>query len=295
MDMQAYPQFRALQLADAGIFDRAFARRAPEISEFTFTNLYAWRGAYKLQAAVFEQLLIVRSDAEKQKRFFEPIGVGDIRGAVEYILKDTGAVFIRIPETTKALFDGDSRYRVEPDPDNSDYVFRMQDLVNLAGRKYDGKRNLIKKFKSAYSYEYIRLDSSSVSRALEFEEAWCSIKDCDSVTGLNNERQAIREMVNNFSAFNLRAGAVQTGGVIRALAIGQKLKPDTLVMHVLKADPAAVGLYQTMCNEFLAREGSDCDYVNLEQDLGVEGLRKAKLSYHPAAMIRKYTLKKSDG
>ncbi len=76
-----------------------------------------------------------------------------------------------------------------------------------------------------------------------------------------------------------------------ALAIAEQLNLQTLVLHVLKADPNMPGLYQVMLNEFLARKGRPFTYVNMEQDLGVEGLRKAKLSYYPAFMVKKFTIK----
>ena len=82
-------------------------------------------------------------------------------------------------------------------------------------------------------------------------------------------------------------------GNICAVALAQRLNPDTLVMHVLKADPNIDGLYQVMLQEFLAHEGADFNYVNLEQDLGIEGLRKSKQSYHPVEMVKKYILSAS--
>ena len=160
----------------------------------------------------------------------------------------------------------------------------------MPGKKYDGKRNLIKKFKSTYDHEYIALNASNAESVLDFEDAWCSIKDCDNVTGLYNERDALREIVANFANFKLIGGAIKTEGMIRAVAIGERLNKDTLVMHILKADPNIAGLYQAIMNEFLSREGSAFKFVNLEQDLGVEGLRKSKLSYHPVEMINKYTI-----
>jgi hypothetical protein len=166
------------------------------------------------------------------------------------------------------------------------------DLVSLKGSKYDGKRNLIKKFKSGHQYEYGRLSAANVPECLEFEQTWCTIKNCDSVQGLSNERKALKEMAYNFSAFGLIGGAIRIAGKICAVAIAQRLNSDTLVMHILKADPNLAGLYQLINNEFLAREAGDFRFVNLEEDLGLEGLRKSKLSYHPLEMVKKYIIKK---
>lgn len=294
MYIDKYPKFRQIDISDAEMFKKAFEDNPPAISEFTFTNLYAWRSSYKLTISLMDNLLILCSESLAQKRFFNPIGKGDIKTVIEKIINDVQGVFIRIPEKTKILFDDEGRLSAELDADNSDYLYNTSDLVNLRGRRYDGKRNLIKKFKSAYSYEYMRLDQLHAKECLSFEDAWCAVKECDNIEGLNNERSAIREMINNFSLLGIIGGAIKINNRVYAIAIGEKLNPETLVMHIMKADSNVPGLYQTMMNEFLQREGAVFKYVNLEQDLGIQGLRKTKLSYHPAGMVKKYTVKKID-
>ncbi len=290
MNLIPYPEFRPIGISDKPMFDEALRNFPPRISEFTFTNLYAWRQIYKFGFSVLGGLIVLRSDATDSPRFFNPIGGGDIRSAISKILNDIGGSFIRLPDQTKALFDGDKSFSIAPDPDNADYLFKTADLVKLAGKKYDGKRNLIKKFRSEHNYEYITLNASNAEETFDFEDAWCSIKDCDSVEGLYNEREALREIIANFSNFKLMGGAIKFEGMIRAVAIGERLNSNTMVMHILKADPNITGLYQISMNEFLSAAASGFEFVNLEQDLGVEGLRKSKFSYHPAEMVKKYTL-----
>jgi hypothetical protein len=285
-----YRDFRPLEIEDIGLFNQAFKNKPVLISEFTFANLYAWREIYRFEVAFIDSMIILRSRPGGQTRFFEPIGKGDTRAVIENILKDSGGVFIRIPEATKAMFENEPRYKIAADIDNYDYLYKTDDLIALKGKKYDGKRNLIKKFRSMHEYEYMKLDHSHVDECFEFEELWCTIKDCDSVEGLNNERKAIREMIKNCELFGLIAGAIKLKGKIRAVAIGQRLNYNTLVMHVLKADPNLAGLYQLIFNEFLSREAKGFELVNLEQDLGIKGLRKSKLSYHPVGMIKKFSL-----
>lgn len=285
-----YPLFRPLEREDKPVFDEAFGKDPPEISEFTFTNLYVWREIYNLKVSVLEGALVLRSDADNASRFFPPIGSADTKYVIEKVLETSAGIFMRIPEETKTLFDRDERFNIKLESDNSDYLFKVSDLVSLKGRKYDGKRNLIKKFKSVYGYRYVKLNGSNIKRCLEFQERWCSIKDCDNVKGLDDEKRAISEIVENFSAFELIGAAIEVNDNIYAVAIGERLNPNTLVMHVLKADPGMVGLYQTINNEFLSLEARDFEFVNLEQDLGSEGIRKAKFSYHPIGMVKKYTL-----
>jgi len=289
--IKAYPETSPIEFADLADFVKAFKQAPPVISEFTFTNLYAWRNVYKFSVSSLDGMLLVCSNKDDVKRFFSPIGKGDVRAAIEKVINDTGGTFIRLPEQHKRLFDGDSRFIIEPDRDNADYLYNSSDLTGLAGKKYDGKRNLIKKFKSENAYEYMRLDADCARLCLDFEKLWCSIRNCERVEGLSNERLAIREMIDNFSAFSLVGGAIKVKSAVCAIAIAERLNPDTLVVHVLKAVPGMPGLYQSIMQEFLSSEAVGLRYVNLEQDLGIGGLRKAKLSYHPCAMIDKYTLK----
>lgn len=286
-----YPLFRVLKKEDKPLFDEAFSRNPPEISEFTFTNLYTWREIYDIRVCALDGMLILRSDGKGAGRFFPPVGASDPKPVIEKVLEDSGGLFMRVPEDIKSLFDNDKRFSIEPDTDNSDYLFKTQDLILLKGRKYDGKRNFIKKFKSAHKYEYIKLGESNVKECLEFEDRWCSIKDCVGSKGLNDERRAVEKIIENFSSFKLTGGAIRIEKSICAVAVGEKLNAGTFVMHILKADPNITGLYQTIFNEFLSYEARGFKYINLEQDLGLEGLRKFKLSYQPSGMIKKYNLR----
>ena len=290
MGIPEYPAFRPLALEDKPVFDEALRNAPPEISELTFTNLFAWRTAYAFEVSRLGQWIIVRAHAPSGVYFLDPIGSGDKREAIARVLDETKAMFRRVPESTKARCGTDPRIAVSPDRNNADYLYLTADLISLRGKKYDGKRNLIKRFKSSYPFEYVRLTHRDIKECLDFQEQWCVMKDCDSVEGLRNERAAVHEMVHHCELFRLIAGAVKVEGTMRAVAIAEPLNPSTMVMHILKADPNIPGLYQTVMNEFLSREAAAFTYVNLEQDLGVEGLRKAKESYQPHAMVNKYTL-----
>jgi len=290
VNIPLFPESRPILKDDLPFFRQAFLENPPAISEFTFTNLYAWRKVYDFKVSLLDSLLVLSCRLQGRQAFFVPIGKGDTKEAMERMAANGPVTFIRVPQPIKDLFAGEARFLATEDRNNADYLYLTEDLVGLAGKRYDGKRNLIKKFKAAYSYEYLTLDAERASLCLEFQERWCTIKDCDSQEGLRNERLAIREMIENFADFELIAGAIRIEQEIFAVAIVQELNPRTLVMHVLKADPNIPGLYQTITNEFLSRQAQRFQYVNLEQDLGLEGLRKAKLSYHPAELVMKYTL-----
>ncbi|MDD5409189.1 MAG: phosphatidylglycerol lysyltransferase domain-containing protein [Candidatus Omnitrophica bacterium] len=285
-----YPQFTALGFEHKAFFDQAFRKFPPRISEFTFTNLFSWREAFNYEVSILEEAVILRSGVGQPARFLQPIGAAESAKIIGRVLGDTKGFFMRIPEETVGFLKKDSRFKVEEDRNNWDYLYLFSDLLNLSGRKYDGKRNQIKKFKSEHDYAYVDINVSEAALILEFEEAWCAVKDCQHVEGLDNERRTLHQIIAHFTDFGVRAGAIKVGGKIRAVAIAEALNTDTLVMHILKADPALSGLYQVMLNDFLAAQDKRFKYVNLEQDLGIAGLRASKQSYHPCGMIKKYTI-----
>ncbi|MDD5566122.1 MAG: phosphatidylglycerol lysyltransferase domain-containing protein, partial [Candidatus Omnitrophica bacterium] len=264
MKISTYPAFQPFTKDCKPLFDAAIALDPPETSELTFTNLYSFRNAYQLSIASLEDFILFRCDSLKTPRFFKPLGPGNPTAVIERVCRESYATFIRMPQASVGPFEGNGRFVIEEDRDNYDYLYKTEELVTLAGRKFDGKRNLIKKFKSSHIFEYMALDPDSMRKCLQFEERWCTIKDCDSVEGLRNERAAIREMADNFTEFGLKGAALMMEGKACAVCIGQRLNQDTMVMHILKADPDIPGLYQTMLHEFLKREATVFTYINLE-------------------------------
>lgn len=289
-----YPDFKQLDLSHKDIFEEAFKKNPPQISEYTFSNLYSWRKHYNFSISQLKDFIILKSEYDRQIHFFPPISInGDnlkTQEITKIILKDFKAVFTRMPEDIKNILSNDDWFFIKPDPDYFDYVYKIKDLVELKGPNYDGKRNLIKKFKSVYEYKYFKITKAHKDECLDFQERWCREKKCAEVPGLEDEDQALREMLINFDNFNLTAAAVKIDSKIYGLAIAQPLNKNTLVMHILKAFPEMTGLYQFVVNEFLAKEAGAFEYVNFEEDMGIEGLRKAKLSYHPSFMVKKYTI-----
>jgi hypothetical protein len=121
------------------------------------------------------------------------------------------------------------------------------------------------------------------------------MKDCGKYPGLEKERCAILEMLNNFDSLSVKGGVIRVGGKIAALTLGEKMMQDMFLIHVEKANTDIQGLYQVINQEFLMREAGDCmreagdcRFVNREQDMGVTGLRNAKMSYNPVKFIKKY-------
>jgi len=172
-----------------------------------------------------------------------------------------------------------------------DYVYDVGDLRALKGSRYDAKRALIKKFGGYYA-EVCELDASTAADFIRVEEEWCILKECAKKKALSDEDTAVREALANFQELKLSGVCLKIWGNIKGFAIGEPLNSGTYVGHFEKASIGFNGIYQALLNEFAKRIPNEFVLLNMEQDLGVEGLRKAKESYHPVKMIEKFIVKR---
>lgn len=293
-----FPNSREIILSDKPVFDKVFAERIPELSGYTFTNIYAWRESYGLQvSSVGDDLIIIHhDDADGNKFIWEPLGTGDIKSAVVDIIKKSvlNVSFTHISSETASLFKDCVDVVVEADPNNADYVYFADDLINLSGRKLDGKRNFISRFKSEHDFQYEKITSANVRECMCFARRWCDERSCRTEEGLMREYMAVNQMLSNYDALHISGGAIRVDGKIVAFSLGEAISPDTLVVHVEKGDTKFYGIYQLINNEFCIHEASGFKYVNREQDLGIPGLRKAKKSYQPAKMVESYKIKREN-
>jgi hypothetical protein len=289
-----FPQFKELTLEDKPLFDKLFTQFPPQISEFTYTNLFIWRNCYQSEISRFHNFLCLFSQQGENSFFFPPIGEGDViecyQRLLQYLVgKATFPKIVRIPESVVRQIEWKSTgMKVELDRGQCDYVYLVQDLIELKGRKYHRKRNHIKQFKGTYSYQYIPLTPEWIPQCLQLETEWCDLRHCEASPGLLNESSAIKEAFTHFEELGVKGGAILINGKVEAFTLGDPLNLETVVIHIEKANPAYEGLYPTINQAFLEHEWSGFTYVNREQDLGEEGLRKAKESYFPHHLVNKY-------
>ncbi len=299
--MKTLPQFpkkRPLEREDKALFDGLFKKYPPVVSEFTFTNLFAWRHAYRFCVAECEGFVLVMAFKDDSCLAFDPIGPEGKKGDIVTKVfssrpNDLPFKFARLPLKTSASFKDAGGFTVKEDRDNFDYVYLTRDLIDLKGKGFDGKRNFIKRFKEEHAYKYVPLTDDNVKECLSFQEEWCLAKDCQHVEGLIKEKEAMQEMLTNFQYLGMAGGMIEVRGKVEAVTLGEPLNPETFVVHIEKANGALIGIYQAVSQEFCAREAAAYRYVNREQDLGVLGLRKSKESYHPHHMVEKFVLIKN--
>ncbi len=291
--------FRPITLEDKSLFQEFFAQDPPQGSEFTFTNIFMWRHRYRPGWMVWKDCLLLVFRPEGETPFgLPPVGRGDKRGALEFLCSHLKKVSpeVKICRAERRFvenYDSAGSFRVLEDRDNSDYVYLARDLINLPGNRYHRKKNHVNQFTKKYAFAYRKLDAEIAQSFLDLQEAWCEIRNCVENPGLFEENVAIYEALNNFSELGFVGGAIQVDSRVEAFALGELLNPETAVIHIEKANPTIVGLYAAINQLFCKEELSGFTYINREQDLGLAGVRQAKLAYLPDHMVEKFTLLRS--
>lgn len=263
-----------------------------------FTNIFSWSEIYHYQVAKVNEYLVVKGKLEGTSYYFYPAGTGDVHPVLEEMKKDAqenNHDFIVLGmssenmSTLKALYPENFEY--EEMRDSFDYVYQAEKLATLAGRKLQAKRNHINRFVANNSWTFERITPDNLAECWEMNLEWCRKNECKDDEQLRAEYCAVKRDFDYFTPLELEGGLIRVDGNIVAFTMGERLNSDTYVVHVEKAFGEIQGAYQIVNREFVRwiRETyPDIVYVNREEDMGYEGLRKAKLSYHPDKMEEKY-------
>jgi hypothetical protein len=180
---------------------------------------------------------------------------------------------------------------VEPVREHFDYLYRSQDLIQLAGGKYHAKRNHINTLERTYRWRYEPLEDRHLPACRELAAVWCRMKRCEEDLNLMGEWEAVGAALAHLEALQLQGGVILLDGRVEAFSLGELLNRETAVIHVEKANPEIRGLYALINQQFCQNVWAGVSYINREQDLGEPGLRTAKLSYHPHRLVEKFRLR----
>jgi hypothetical protein len=181
------------------------------------------------------------------------------------------------------------RYRFIYDEYNSEYIYSAQDLIELKGKKYHSKRNHINTFLKNYDPVLEEYSPKYRDECLELQRTWAAEKEQDEREA-REELESIERTLDNYEVLGLRGCVVKIGGEVAAFSFGEQRCNETVIIHIEKAKSGFGGLYAYINREFAANFWSHCKYINREEDMGVPGIRKAKLSYHPVFMLDKYDI-----
>lgn len=290
--------FKKIELKDKEWMDPLIALADMRACHQNFTNMFAWSQLYKYQVACVNDYLVVKGMVESGPYYLYPVGAGDIKTVIEAMKADAAEkgdlfrIFGLSPankEELKMLYPDQFEY--EYMRDSSDYVYYLDKLVNLKGNKMHSKRNHMNYFKKNNSWSFELISADNLAECRKMNDQWClEHRSMDDIY-LYSEYCAVRCCFDHYWDLGLEGGLIRVDGKVIAFTIGEVLSSDTYDIHIEKAFGEIRGSYQVINREYAAyiqETYPHLVYVNREEDMGYEGLRKAKLSYHPDMMEDKY-------
>ncbi|WP_343344021.1 DUF2156 domain-containing protein [Terrisporobacter petrolearius] len=276
-----------------------------EACEYCFNTLYMWQHLYKTGYYIGDGFAVIVAEYEGNTFSILPLAKKEdmprvIQFVVDYFEKEQKKIYFRgitqeVVDFLKENYPGKFNYIEERDL--FDYVYDGESMRELKGRKNVKKRNHINYFKKEYEgrYEYRLLDEKDFDACLELVQEWTSNKEENNAVDEEMEEEliGIKKLFENYSVLKdkLKIAGIFIDGKLEAFTMGEYINPNMALIHIEKANPVIRGLYPFINQQFLVHEFSDAEFVNREEDLGIEGLRKAKLSYHPVRFVEKYTVR----
>ncbi|MDR3287621.1 MAG: phosphatidylglycerol lysyltransferase domain-containing protein [Prevotellaceae bacterium] len=291
--------FKNITLEDKEIIESFTLNHWRRNCELSFINLFSWSFMYRTQYAVVNDFLLMRFFYNGELVYMMPIGNGNLRQALQTIIDDAKSLTkpFRIQGACKNLC-GEleeampNTFKYSVNRKYSDYIYLRENLVTLKGKKLQSKRNFINRFlKNNSNYEYKNLTPDLVKECIELEKLWYNKNvNNDERDALSAERTALTLAITNMDVLNLLGGVLFVNGKITAFTYGGVINYETFDVCIEKADTNVEGAYAVINNEFAKHIPAQYTYINREEDLDIEGLRKAKLSYQPEMILEKYNV-----
>lgn len=288
-------KFRTPEISDMAWVKKAMTASQEAACEYCFGNLYIWSKVYKNTIAEYDGLFIAR-DGVNDACYLYPCGNGDKRKAIEELIefsktndKKMLEMYCLTPKSVdelKSMFP--DKFEFVEDRAYFDYIYNSQDLINLAGRKYHSKRNHISYFKNNYNWSYEKITRENLPECYLMNRKWEELNSDKETDSLDDELDAIKRGFIKFEEIGFVGGLLRKDGEVIAYTFGEEINKDVFCVHVEKAYSDIRGAYPMINQQFCEHELAGYKYINREDDVGDEGLRKAKLSYNPAIILPKY-------
>lgn len=286
--------FQLVTPHDKQLIEKYIPEDVKQMCDFSFGNIFAWGVDEKTRIAKKDGFLFLRSRFNGVKSYAFPWGAGDAGKALAVIEEDSKArgaelSFYCVSEEQAGVlksFYGD-RLILTEQRDFFDYIYLRENLAFLRGRKYHSMKNHVNSFQKKYEYSYEALGSENIRECAEFSRLWHK-------NGVRNPKLDIEKIVidrafENFSELGLSGALIRVEKEIVAYAMGEPMADGkTYCIHFEKASPEFPGAYAVINKLFAENSLGDFLYINREDDAGAEGLRKAKTSYNPEYLIKKY-------
>ncbi|MGI6238062.1 MAG: DUF2156 domain-containing protein [Christensenellales bacterium] len=287
--------YKEIELRDREWMDKLFDMGERGSLEYSFTTNFLWRYAYGHRVARMDNYLILKMNPQSPRYLFPP-GHGDLEPVIEALTEEAaqngvplrfGTVLAPDKARLETMYPG--RFAFESLRDGADYVYEAQSLASLQGKKLAGKRNHIRRFLDNHpDWRYEPIAEENINEVRRMILKWCIQVGCGDNNDLSDEFCAVEQALRHFRALRLTGGLIRADGEVIAFSIGDALSTDTYHVHFEKAFGNIQGAYPMINQQFVLNNCMDYAFVNREEDAGVPGLRKAKLSYNPHHLVEKY-------
>ncbi|GFO55160.1 hypothetical protein GMSM_21670 [Geomonas sp. Red276] len=291
MEIPSYPESRPIALEDKPHLDALFSALKPRISELTFANLFLFRKVHNYRLSMVRDSVVALGCGYDRRPYFLPPFSGDvISSAVELI--GQGLTLYGADDPFLERLGSLDGLEVTPDRDNFDYLHVKEEMAQLNGKAYHRKKNRVNYFMVRHRHQVEMYGEEHREGALALLEEWRRIRSEQGPGSADQEAAGAAEALTLYKELGLSGLVILVEGVVKGFALGECLNDTTAVCHFEKGDLFMEGLYQLLDREFSRLLFTGCTYLNREQDLGVESLRQAKLSYRPLELIKKYRIRK---
>ncbi|MBO7473197.1 MAG: DUF2156 domain-containing protein [Ruminococcus sp.] len=292
-----------LEFRDIAITDKERITRALQYSQFmgceySFSNNMAWKRLGDSKISFYKDFYICCSfrSEDGTPNFFLPSGKGnykDVFGEMRKYSEGLGRP-LRVAGITEPSLNMLSElfpdgFTADTEDGDWDYIYNTVDLTRLPGRKYHGKRNHLARY-NELGAEFSMMTEKDFDDCITFSAMEYNSKSATQDHSFIAEQYAINTYFNYFLELGLKGGIIRVDGRVAAFTIGDRLNDETFCVHIEKADTSFNGIYAGINYSFANAAAAGYKYINREEDLGIEGLRRAKLSYHPAFLLKKYTV-----
>ena len=304
-------EFKEITLQDRDWMRQLLGYSDNRATEFNFTVLYIWRDIMNSRVCRVDDFLIVRfhPHGAPAPMYLFPAGKGIDRQLEQVIVQcmedavangypfRMASVQKEQKEVLESLFP--DRFLFEPSRNSYDYIYSAEDLAFLRGKKFQSKRNFISRFKRNEGWSYEVVGKGNLHECMEMSLKWCAKYGCGKDPSMQSEYCSVKNALENFHELGLQGGLLRLNGEVVAFTVAEKTNSDTLLVHIEKAYADIVGAYAAIANEFLRNTILEDEvsgklsvtYINREDDAGDEGLREAKMQYHPLFLLEKYSVK----
>lgn len=294
--MLSQEDFKPVTLADRAFFEKHYARYPQVHSDNTFTNMVCWNHYAHYTYAYSEKNVILASTIDGTTRFRAPIGPRNpallrslLRIATD--VSDNEPIVLIDPDTAAWMREVCPGINLVPDRNHFEYVYRSSDLSALPGKNYLTIRRQVNKFRKNCASIVEPMTKENHEEVKRFLIQWCEWKGCEGDPVLAHEKEAVFFAVDHFEELPVQGLVIRVYSKIGAFALFEPLNADTALVHFEKGLPDCEGIYKAINAETATLLARDFTYINRESDLGVAGLREAKMRYHPDHMVEVYSLK----